>query len=76
MILPFIQIAGRWHIIVNWSPGIRPCKGLQTRPLNRKEVAWLEPELENALMDVWGRLFKDDAAIRDGARIVEDEYEN
>jgi len=72
MILPFIQIGGRWHVIVNWAPGIRPCKGLQTRPLNRKETAWLEPELENALIDVWGRMFRDDAAIKNGTVPPED----
>jgi len=32
----------------------------------------LEPELENAIMDVWARLFKDDEAIRDGAVPPED----
>ena len=23
MILPFVQIAGRWHVVVNWQPGMK-----------------------------------------------------
>ena len=67
MILPFVQVGGRWHVVVNWKPGMKPGRRLDLRPLSRCEAAWLEPELENAVMDVWARLFKDDDAIRDGA---------
>lgn len=65
--LPFIQIDSKWYVDIHWRPGLRIGQNIELRPLSRREAAWLEPELENAAADVWGRLFKDDAAIRDGA---------
>ncbi|RJO66015.1 MAG: hypothetical protein C4523_14310 [Myxococcales bacterium] len=66
-LLPFIEIAGRWHVIVNWRPAMKAGERLDLRPLTRREAAWLMPALESAVMDVWARLFPNDAAIRDGA---------
>ncbi len=67
LILPFIQVAGRWHVVVNWEPGMKPGQILELRPLTMRESDWLEPNLEDALMDVWARLFPNDDAIRNGA---------
>lgn len=55
MPLSFIAIGGKWYLDVNRRPGLRIGKSLELRPLNRQETAWLEPELENAATDVWGR---------------------
>ena len=71
--LPFVQVGGRWFIITNWCPGMKPNKRLDLRPLNRKESAWLEPQLENAVMDVWARLFPNDEAIKNGAEPPDNE---
>jgi len=75
MILPFQQISGRWQVIVNWQPGMRAGKRLDLRPLTRRETRWLLPELENAVMDTWARMFRDDDAIRSGAVLPDNEDE-
>ena len=71
LVFPFIQISGRWHVIINWQPGMEPGQNLELRPLNQLESDWLEPELENAVMEVWARLFPTDKAIRAGAEVPE-----
>lgn len=73
MILPFVQVGGRWHVVVNWRPRMKPGQNLDLRPLTRKESTWLEPELENAVMETWARLFPNDDAIRDGTEPHENE---
>jgi len=67
--LPFLQINGFWYVITDWEPDLKNKQELHLRLLNRKENAWLRPELENALMDVWARLFPDDEAIKSGVKI-------
>ncbi len=73
MVLPFVQVAGRWHVVVNWEPGMKPDRNLELRPLTDRESSWLEQELENAVMDVWARLFSNDNAIKYGTEPPEDD---
>jgi len=72
-LLPFIEVGGRWHVVTNWRPGMKAGERLDLRPLTWREAAWLQPALENAVMDVWARLYPNDAAIRDGADTPEEE---
>ena len=67
MILPFTQVGGNWYVITNWQPGMKPGKNLELRALSEQESEWLEPCLEDAVMECWARLFRDDEAIRNGA---------
>ena len=67
LVLPFVQISGRWHVVINWAPGMKPGQNLDLRPLTGPESDWLEPEMENAVMEIWARLFPTDEAIRNGA---------
>ena len=66
MVLPFVQIAGNWHVIINWSPGMASNLQLVLRPLTESESEWLEPEMENVYFELWARLFPDDNAIAHG----------
>ena len=68
LVLPFIEISGRWHVVLGWEPGMIAGEILELRPLSQQESDWLEPELENAVMEVWARLFRDDYAIKNGAK--------
>ena len=67
LVSPFVEISGRWHVVVNWQPGMTPVQNLELRPLTERESEWLEPNLEDAVMEVWARLFRNDDAIKDGA---------
>jgi len=67
LLSPFVQIQNQWYVIINWQPGMEPEANLELRPLNECESGWLEPELEDAVFEVWARLFKDDEAMRNGA---------
>ncbi len=73
LISPFIQISGRWHVVINWEPGMEPGKILEVRPLNEQESDWLVPNLEDAMMEVWARLFPTDESIQYGAEPPEEE---
>ena len=73
LVLPFVQISGRWYVVVNWEPGMEPGQNLELRPLTERESAWLEPNLEDAIMEVWARLFPNDEAIRNGAEPPEED---
>ncbi len=67
LVHPFVQVSGRWYVVVNWVPGMKPVQNLELRPLTEPESAWLEPNLEDAVFEVWARLFPNDEAIRNGA---------
>jgi len=73
MILPFVEVGGKWHVVVNWVPGMKAGRNLELRPLTRRETAWLGPQLEDAVMEVWARLFPNDEAIRDRAEPPDDD---
>ena len=72
LVLPFIQISGRWHVVVNWQPGMKTGQNLELRPLSQLESDWLESELEDAVFEVWARLFPTDEAIKTGAEPSDD----
>ena len=72
LVLPFIQVGGRWHVVMNWQPGMKAYQNLELRPLSQRESSWLEPNMEDALTEVWARLFRDDEAIKNGANPPEE----
>ena len=73
MVLPFVLVAGRWHVIVNWAIGMKAGELLTLRPLNDKEVAWLKPRLEDAYFEIFATLFPADHNVTNGGVIPEDD---
>ena len=73
MLLPFVQINGHWHVIVNWKPDMEPGQNLYLRPLMEAESTWLETQFEDAFFEIWARLFPDDESIINGSIPPEDD---
>ena len=67
MILPFLNVMGQWHVIVNWQPGMKPCPKLHLRPLSKEESEWLEGQLEGSFHELWARLFPTDESVVKGS---------
>ena len=73
MALPFVQVSGRWHVIVDWKPDMGSSSRLHLRVLSQAEAKWLEDQLEDAMFEIWARLFPTDHSVTNGGVITEED---